>query len=315
MRSWWRWVQVQLRSVPELFAAATSRASSSGIASAISHTPGTDSAHAMMPQFSAPIGGAWVYGDKREQGLPLAGELVGRGWVFVTVNYRLGPRFRFPAQLVDAKRAIAWVHERIGSFGGDPSFVAVAGGSAGGHLAALAALSPGDPEYQPGFEGADTTVAACVPFYGVYDLTGERGPAVTSGTTAQASRRRRSRDAGLVWFLERCVMAALLADDPGAYLRASPTYRVRRDAPPFLVVHGANDTLVPVEAARRFVAALRSVSEVPVTYLELPRTQHAFDVMWSQSNQAVVEGVARHLESIREWRKRQPFTRQQAPQG
>ena len=57
------------------------------------------------------------------------------------------------------KKAIAWVKEHIEEYGGDPSYVVITGGSAGGHLAALAALTPNDPEYQPGFEGADTRVA------------------------------------------------------------------------------------------------------------------------------------------------------------
>ena len=61
------------------------------------------------------------------------------------------------------------------SYGGDPDFIAITGGSAGGHLAALAALTPNDPEYQPGFEDADTTVQAAVPHYGVYDFAGASG--------------------------------------------------------------------------------------------------------------------------------------------
>ena len=98
-----------------------------------------------------------------------------RGWVCVAVNYRLAPRDAFPAQIVDVKKAIAWVKEHIEEYGGDPSYVVITGGSAGGHLASLAALTPNDPEYQPGFEGADTRVQAAVPFYGVYDFAGATG--------------------------------------------------------------------------------------------------------------------------------------------
>ena len=70
---------------------------------------------------------------------------------------------------------MAWVKEHIAEYGGDPAFVAVSGGSAGGHLCALLALTAGDPAFQPGFEEADTSVDACVPFYGVMDMTGRRG--------------------------------------------------------------------------------------------------------------------------------------------
>ncbi len=59
----------------------------------------------------------------------------------------------------------------IGDYGGDPDFIALTGGSAGGHLCALTALTANQPVLQPGFESADTEVQAAVPYYGVYDLT------------------------------------------------------------------------------------------------------------------------------------------------
>ena len=77
-------------------------------------------------------GGAWVMGEKREQGKPMMYELVARGWVCVAINYRLSPRATWPAHIVDAKKAVAWVKAHIAEYGGDPSFVAVSGGSAGG---------------------------------------------------------------------------------------------------------------------------------------------------------------------------------------
>ena len=110
-------------------------------------------------------------GDKREQGLPMMHELARRGWVCVTVNYRLSPKATWPAHIVDCKRALAWVREHIAEYGGDPDFIAVSGGSAGGHLSALLALTPNEPEWQPGFEDLDASVDACLPFYGVYDMT------------------------------------------------------------------------------------------------------------------------------------------------
>ncbi len=101
-------------------------------------------------------GGAWVTGSKEQQGAPLMGHLAERGWVSVAVNYRLGPRSTWPDQIVDVKRAIAWVKEHIVEYGGDPDFVVITGGSAGGHLAALAALTASVGAFQPGFEDADT---------------------------------------------------------------------------------------------------------------------------------------------------------------
>ena len=120
-------------------------------------------------------GGGWTVGNKEHQGLLLMNRMAQRGWICVAMNYRLAPRHPFPAQIIDVKRAIAWTRANIAAYGGDPSYLVVTGGSAGGHLAALAALTPGEPEYQPGFEHADTSVAGCVPFYGVYDMAGITG--------------------------------------------------------------------------------------------------------------------------------------------
>jgi acetyl esterase/lipase len=245
----------------------------------------------VSPSAGAPVmvyihGGAWVIGEKREQGKPMMYELVARGWVCVAINYRLSPKATWPAHIVDAKRAVAWVKEHIAEYGGDPSFVAVSGGSAGGHLCALLALSAGDPEYQPGFESADASVDACVPFYGVMDMTGSDDGSGRYGP-------------GLLELLEKTVMKTTESEHPEVFRAASPTYRVRADAPPFFVLHGHNDTLVPVDVARTFVAALRAVSTAPVAYAELPLTQHAFDVLASLRCQATTAGVAAFLDAAR----------------
>jgi acetyl esterase/lipase len=227
-------------------------------------------------------GGAWMIGDKREQGKPMMFELVARGWVCVAVNYRLSPKATWPDHMVDAKRAMAWVKEHIAEYGGDPSFIAVSGGSAGGHLCALLALSAGDPAYQPGFEDADTSVQACVPFYGVMDMTGDPDGSGLYGP-------------GLLKMLEKSVMKTTMAEHPEVFRTASPTLRVRPDAPPFFVLQGANDTLVPVPVARTFVERLRAVSRAPVAYAELPLAQHAFDVLASLRCQATTSAVGDFL--------------------
>ena len=119
-------------------------------------------------------GGGWVIGDKREQGIPLLTHMAAQGWVGFNVNYRLSPAATFPDHLVDCKRAIAWIREHADDYGIDPDFICVTGGSAGGHLTALVGTTVGDPRFQPGFEDADTSVAAAVPFYGIYDFTPAR---------------------------------------------------------------------------------------------------------------------------------------------
>jgi acetyl esterase/lipase len=207
-------------------------------------------------------GGAWVMGDKREQGVPMLGHLAERGFVCVTANYALSPRARWPRHILDCKLALVWVKQHIAEYGGDPNLVFLSGGSAGGHLAALVALTANDPVWQPGFEDEDTTVAACIPLYGVYDFVDPD----------------RIGNANLTPILERRVFEQAAEE---AFAAASPISRVSGSAPPFLVVHGRNDVLVPVQSARAFVAALRAGSTQPVAYAELPLTQHAFDNFWS----------------------------------
>lgn len=243
-------------------------------------------------QKNAPVllhvhGGGWSIGDKEHQGIPLLQHMAARGWVCVTINYRLSPRDVFPAHLVDVKRAIAWVREHGREYGADPAFVAITGGSAGGHLTALAALTPNDPEYQPGFEQEDTRVQAAVPHYGVYDF------AAASGTR----RAQQMRDG----FLAPRVLQRDPAREPSEFERASPLLRVDDQAPPFFVIHGARDTLVPVAEARHFVRRLREVSTRPVAYAELPGTQHAFDVFPSIRSAHVVRAVDRFLRWNYSW--------------
>jgi acetyl esterase/lipase len=231
-------------------------------------------------------GGAWVIGDKREQGIPMLHELAERGWVCVAINYRLSPKATWPDHIVDCKQALAWVRDHIADYGGDPSFLAVSGGSAGGHLAALVALTPNESEWQPGFEDADTSVDACVTFYGVHDVTGDPEASGAHGT-------------GLADLLQRRVMKTTLEGDRAAFERASPDRRVIPSAPPMFVVQGTNDTLVPTRVARRFVERLQEVSTAPVAYLELPCTQHAFDILLTIRSRHTTLGAVRFLEGIR----------------
>ncbi|PRC60832.1 esterase, partial [Mycobacterium sp. ITM-2017-0098] len=81
------------------------------------------------------------------------------GWICVSIDYRVSPRNTWPDHIVDVKRALAWIKEHIAEYGGDRNFVAIAGTSAGGHLAALAGLTANDPELQGDLpEGSDTSV-------------------------------------------------------------------------------------------------------------------------------------------------------------
>ncbi|WP_017936368.1 alpha/beta hydrolase [Nocardioides sp. Iso805N] len=214
-------------------------------------------------------GGAWTIGRKEEQGLLLMNRMAAQGWVCVAINYRLAPRYRWPTQIDDVRNAISWVRDHIAEYGGDPGYLVLTGGSAGGHLAALAALT------------ADPPVAACVPFYGVYDLAGDDPYAVYV--------RR---------FLTRRVFAdgATIED----FREASPIEHITPDAPDFFVIHGDSDTMVSVRQARAFVERLREVSRAGVTYAELPGAQHAFEIFGSIRAHAAIGAVQQWLEWHRE---------------
>jgi len=229
-------------------------------------------------------GGGWVIGNKHEQALPLIHHLAARGWVVVTPNYRLSPRARFPDHLVDCKRALAWIRVNIARFGGDPEFVAVTGGSAGGHLTALLALTANDPRLQSGFERMDTRVSAAVPFYGVYDFADRHG--------------LKGSGPAMVEWLERTVMPCSPSADPVLWDLASPIALLKPDAPPFFVLHGTHDSLASDAEARFFVAQLREVSRNPVVYAELPGAQHAWDVFRSLRAMESVHAVTRFLEWV-----------------
>jgi acetyl esterase/lipase len=120
-------------------------------------------------------GGHFQIGRKSREALPLLYRLASDGWLCISANYRLRAAGRFPNSLIDAKAVIAWARTHASEHGADPSQIVVAGGSAGGHLASMAALTPNHPGFQPPGADVDTTVAAAICLYGYY---GRR----TSGT-------------------------------------------------------------------------------------------------------------------------------------
>ncbi len=226
-------------------------------------------------------GGAWIIGSKEEQAKPLMYHMSQQGWICVAINYRLSPKDAFPAHIIDVKKAIAWIKENIAEYGGNPDFIAITGGSAGGHLSSLAALTPNRAQWQPGFEDVDTTVQAAVPFYGVYDFldrydirTGMSMDGIIADKVMQCSKEGNRE----LW--DEC----------------SPLSHVNAEAPPMYVIQGSHDSLVWVEEARVFVSALQSVASNPVAYAELPGAQHAFEIFHSVRTDEVVNSVADFLE-------------------
>ena len=237
-------------------------------------------------------GGAWVHGSRLLQGYALMSHLAEMGWVCLSIDYRVAPHHRWPAHITDVKTAIAWAHANVDKFGGDRNFVAVAGCSAGGHLSALAGLTANDPEMQCELpEGSDTSVDAVVGIYGRYDWEDRSTP-----------ERVRFVD-----FLERVVVQRSITRHPEVFRAASPIARVHRNAPPFLVIHGSKDTVIPVEQARSFVDRLRSVSTSLVSYVELPGAGHGFDLLDGPRAGAMAHATALFLNQV--YRNRTRFAK------
>jgi acetyl esterase/lipase len=236
-----------------------------------------------LPAQPAPVlifvpGGAWVHGKAMGQGTALMSRLAEQGWVCLAIDYRVAPHHRWPRHITDVKTAIAWARANVDKFGGDRNFVAVAGCSAGGHLASLAGLTHDDPVHKAELpEGADSSVDAVVGIYGRYDWE-------------DRSTHERER---FVDFLERVVVKKSIARHPEVFRDASPIAHVHRNAPPFLVIHGSKDSVIPVEQARSFVDRLRAVSHSIVGYLELPGAGHGYDLIDGER-----AGAAAHAASL-----------------
>ncbi len=212
-------------------------------------------------------GGGWVLGDKREQGLPLCNHLASLGWVCANANYRLSPGATYPDHVDDATSAVAWLREHSDDYGVDPDFIAIAGNSAGAHIAAMTALT-------------SNSVQAIVTCYGVYDLTNRLG---VHGSA----------------FLDRLigphVLKAFFDTEPERFHAASPMDHVERASIPWLILQGDRDSLTPAPEAREFARRLREQSAHPVGYAEFPGAQHAFDIYYSLRAFAAVELSARFL--------------------
>ena len=178
------------------------------------------------------------------------------GWTTVTVRYPFTPQVTVEHQVDTIKAAIRWARTELPGLPGhglSPTHLVVAGGSAGGHLAAMAALTA---------DGDDEQVDACIGIYGVYDMANR------NRTRAHWTKTKRE------------VMLASVDEAPERYRAVSPLDQIHAASPPMLIVHGTHDTLVPMGEGEQFVEALRDAGR-PVDFVPVYGAQHAFDVLSS----------------------------------
>ncbi|KAF9127975.1 hypothetical protein BGW39_005451 [Mortierella sp. 14UC] len=212
-------------------------------------------------------GGGWTSGSKGLLG-PLVTEMIAQNWIVVAINHRLKCKEGYPTQLIDCKRALRWIKDEVQTYGGDPHNVVVAGDSSGGQLAAMLALTPNDPQYQPGFEDVDTSVQGCLVQSAKLDLVDVNNYCPASG------REKFIKDVALRQG------SAESAENLAFLKEHSPLYKIEGSNVPFLVVHGDLD-FCPVETTREFVKEFRKKSTASISYLEIPGGHHCFDMFSS----------------------------------
>ncbi|MDE2403231.1 MAG: alpha/beta hydrolase [Sphingomonadales bacterium] len=211
-------------------------------------------------------GGGWVAGHTRHSGamadFPAAlAELASEGFVVASLEYRLADEARFPAQVQDARAALRFLRANAARYGIDASRAAIWGGSAGGHLSALTALSCGEASLEAkgvsAPAGSECVQAAAI-WYGVFDFA------------ALAASRPGGSDAAAARLLG-CNGPCTAAD----YAPASPVTYIDAKDPPFLLIHGEEDQTVPVAQSHLVEARLRAAG-VPVTAIYIPGVDHSF---------------------------------------
>jgi acetyl esterase/lipase len=201
-------------------------------------------------------GGGWTSGDKSDGvGLIFKDELIRRGFVFAALNYRLAPKYAFPAPIEDVKCAIRYLRAHSDRFKINPQRIGVLGGSAGGHLAALLAASTVEQGWDVGeYLDQSSRVQAVVDMYGPSDLP----------TMFAQSGRMESLN----------IFNATNPDD--LTLRTySPTTYISPDDPPFFILHGDQDQSVPIQQSEILVEKLKAAG-VPVEYLVVKNAGHSF---------------------------------------
>lgn len=222
-------------------------------------------------------GGAWKFGHRSD----VAGfteQLAREGFAAATVSYRLAPKNKWPAQIEDVKTAVRFLRANAARYGLDPDRFAALGFSAGGHLAALL----GTADKGAGFEGAlypaeSSRVQCVVDFFGPADLT------------------LYAETPGIEQAYFRPFLGTLFRDRPDVYKKASPVNYVSKDDPPFLIVHGTADLIVPVIHSERLRDKLAAAG-VPAELLTVKGGGHGWGGRdAATTTAATLEFLSKHL--------------------
>ena len=223
-------------------------------------------------------GGGWIGGDKRP--CPTAAMLP-FGFATASVGYRLATEAVFPAQIEDVKAAVRWLRAHAATYRLDPDRFGAAGASAGGHLVALlgTAGDAADLEGTGGSPGVSSRVQAVLDVCGPTDFLQFHGRGAPVGPDT---------DGGL---FDR-LLGGRIHEKQDLARRANPIAYVSKDDPPFLLVHGARDTVVPLDQSRLLKEALDAAG-VPADLVVVPDAGH--DVVRPEVARAALAFFAKHL--------------------
>jgi acetyl esterase/lipase len=197
-------------------------------------------------------GGAWLAGDKSNpRPLPFLAE----GFAVASINYRLIQHAIFPAQIMDCKAAVRWLRANADKYHLDPDRFAVWGESAGGHLAALVGTTGDVDVFEPN-DGLQVSskVQAAIDFFGPTDFLQMDAHRLPSGIHFGSEDAPEAR-----------LIGGPVQQNKEKAAAANPITYVSKDDPPFLIVHGDQDPLVPHHQSELLEAALRQAG-VPVTF-------------------------------------------------
>jgi acetyl esterase/lipase len=205
-----------------------------------------------MPAIILIHGGGWRVGTYRN--IPFA--RVSQGYVMASIEYRLSPEAKWPAQIEDCKLGVRWLRANAAKYNVDPNRIGCMGGSAGGHLVAcLGTMDAPELEGNGGYPGVSSKVQAVVDQSGPTDFTeknfGKDDPSITAAGLAHDQQ------------LAELLLGAPFASNPAVWKQASPITWVKPGDPPFFILQSETDTIVSPEQATTFAAALKKAG-VPV---------------------------------------------------
>lgn len=243
-------------------------------------------------------GGAWYYMDKDFSTRPFFKHLASQGHTVMDVGYRLYPETDMTGMVQDAKRAIAWMKANAAAYNVQPGKIVIGGGSAGGHLALMAAYTPFDKQtVPPDYPNADFSVKAAAIMYGPPDMEALYYY-TDQDITTKAPKQENKQDDMPEWIQKMMggdfhrlgydkppadagALSVILGCHPekcpGIYNYFSPLSHVHKDCPPTLLVQGEHDMFTPVAFTRRLYTKLKEAN-VPVVIDVLPQTEHGFDL-------------------------------------